>query len=524
MALPHRTRPLVHAGDRVLGREAVGSRNMHFSEAGMYLGIDLGTSAVKALLLDEADRVVDQASAPLGVSRPHPLWSEQDPDDWWRAADAAVAELAVRRGRELSALRGVGLSGQMHGATLLDAKDRPLRPAILWNDGRSAEECVELERRVPEARALTGNRVMPGFTAPKLLWVKRHEPDLFARTMRVLLPKDHLRLCMTGEAATDLSDASGTSWLDVGRRRWASPMIEACGIATDRMPSLYEGPEPTGSLRAEVAERWGCPRVPVVAGAGDQAAGAVGTGVIAPGDASLSLGTSGVLFVARDAHEPNPEDALHAFCHCLPGLWHQMSVILSAASCLRWICGVTGFADEATLLAEVEAGTEPSRRLIFLPYLSGERTPHDDPHAAGVFFGLDHDTGRAGLTRAVLEGVAFAFADATSAVQAAGTGIDEISVIGGGARSRLWGRILASVLDRPLVYREAGEVGPALGAARLARLGVDGGAPADVCPKPPEAFTAEPDRAWVDHYAARRPLFRRLYRELRESFAFASSL
>ena len=489
----------------------------------MFLGIDLGTSAVKALLLDEADAVLGEASAPLDVSRPRPLWSEQDPEAWWRAADTAVRTLAAERSGGLRGLRAIGLSGQMHGATLLDETGRPLRPAILWNDGRSAAECETLEREVPELRRITGNLAMPGFTAPKLAWVRRHEPEIFARVARVLLPKDYLRLRLTGDAATDVSDASGTLWLDVAARRWSGTMLAACGLDERAMPTLHEGPEPTGQLRADVARDWGCEPVPVVAGGGDQAAGAVGAGVVVPGRALISLGTSGVYFVAGDRFRPNPERAVHAFCHALPGAWHQMSVLLAAASCLSWITRATGARDEAALLEEIAAEAKPSERLLFLPYLSGERTPHNDPDATGVFVGLDPTTGRGELGRAVLEGVAFAFADAEAALRDAGSTIDGVSVIGGGARSRLWGEILASVLERPLVYRQGGEVGPARGAARLARMGATGASAAEACPELPEAFRVEPDPDLAAHYAARLERFRALYTALRPTFRASAS-
>jgi len=484
----------------------------------MYLGIDIGTSGVKAILLDGDDRVIAEANASLSVQRPRPLWSEQEPDAWWQATNDAVGALREQAPREFAALRAVGLSGQMHGATLLDVRDRPLRPAILWNDGRSAAECVALEHAVPDSRRITGNRAMPGFTAPKVLWVREHEPEVFARTARVLLPKDYVRLCMTGDHATDLSDASGTLWLDVAGRRWAEPMLAACGLGLAAMPSLHEGPEPTGRLRAEVAQQWGCERVPVVAGGGDNAAGAVGVGVVRPGRAFISLGTSGVYFVAGDAFRPDAERAVHAFCHALPGQWHQMSVLLSAASCLSWVTKLTAARDESALLDEMAAADAPSSRLLFLPYLSGERTPHNDPNATGVFIGLDHETGRAQLGRAVLEGVAFAFADAERVLREAGSVIDRVSVIGGGARSRFWGRILASALDRPLHYQQAGEIGPARGAARLARLGTSDDSLADCCSEGPDDFVAEPERALVDFYAGRIERFHSLYPALRETF------
>ena len=304
----------------------------------MYLGIDVGTSGVKVVLVDDAQRVVDQETAPLRVSRPRPLWSEQDPEDWWRATEAAVAALKDRQASALSGVRGIGLSGQMHGATLLDGKDRPLRPAILWNDGRSGAECAELEGRVPASRSITGNIAMPGFTAPKLLWVARHEPEIFAQVAKVLLPKDYVRLRMTGRHASDMSDAAGTLWLDVGARAWSEEMLAGTDLALRHMPELFEGSEATATLVPDVAARWGVPPdARVAGGGGDNAAGAVGTGVIAPGNAFLSLGTSGVIFAASDGFRPNPDQAVHAFCHALPGTWHQMSVILSAAACLSWV-------------------------------------------------------------------------------------------------------------------------------------------------------------------------------------------
>lgn len=479
----------------------------------MFVGIDVGTSSVKAVVLGEDGAVVDSESAPLDVSRPRPLWSEQDPDDWWRATDSAVRALAARG--STAGVRAVGLSGQMHGATVLGEDDRPLRPAILWNDGRSAEACCTLEEAEPRSREITGNLAMPGFTAPKLVWLREHEPGTFARIRRVLLPKDYVRLRMTGEAVSDCSDASGTLWLDVAARGWSRPMLDACDLPLEAMPLLVEGSEPSGRLRPEVASAWGMEAVPVAGGAGDQAAGAVGAGVIEPGAASLSLGTSGVLFAADDRFRPNPDRAMHTFCHCLPGAWHQMSVVLSAASCLSWVASLTGAADEAALLREIEAADTTDPRLIFLPYLSGERTPHDDPGATGVFSGLTHDTDRAALGRAVLEGVAFAFADGQEVLLEAGAELGEISVIGGGARSALWGRILASALARPLIYRQAAEVGPALGAARLARLCVSGERAADVCTPPPVDFVAEPDPVLAESYVERLAGFRQLYTSLR---------
>lgn len=484
----------------------------------MFLGLDLGTSAVKALLLDSEGRIVAEESAPLAQTRPHPLWSEQDPEAWWRATEIAVAGVRKRLRHGLSEILGIGLTGQMHGATLLDAADRPLRPAILWNDGRSAAQCEALEREVPELQRIAGNRAMPGFTAPKLRWTQEHEPEVFRRVAKVLLPKDYLRLRLTGEYATDASDASGTLWLDVAKREWSERLLHACRLSVDAMPRVYEGPEITGQLDAGIADRWGCRSVPVVAGAGDQAAGAVGAGVTTPGSALVSLGTSGVYFVTGDRFRPHPESAVHAFCHALPGTWHQMSVLLSAASCLTWISALTGARDEGALLREIEEAPARASRALFLPYLSGERTPHNDPHATGVFVGLDHDSDRVALGRAVLEGVAFALADCQRVLVEAGGDIEKVSVIGGGSRSRLWGTILASALERPLVYRKGGEVGPALGAARLAQVGIGAAEVALVFAEAEPDFVAEPDPRLVERYREQGPIFRGLYETLRETF------
>jgi xylulokinase len=481
----------------------------------LFLGIDIGTSAVKVVLTDEAGAVAGQASAPLAVSRPQPNWSEQDPNAWWEAASAAVLALdAGLRG----AVRAVGLSGQMHGATLLGRDNQPLRPAILWNDGRSGAECAAMESEFPRLPNITGNRAMPGFTAPKLRWVRTHEPDVFRQTAKVLLPKDYVRLRMTGAMASDMSDSAGTLWLDVAARAWSDEMLALTGLNRSHMPELFEGSASTGTLSAEVAAAWGMARVPVAAGGGDNAAGAVGVGVVNPGDAFLSLGTSGVLFLANSGYRPNPAGGVHTFCHALPGRWHQMSVILSAASCLDWAARLTGARDVPALLAMVEARNTPSKIEIFLPYLSGERTPHNDPDAKGVLFGLTHDSDGAAIGQAVLEGVALAFKDGLDALLDTGAELDTVTVIGGGARSRYWGRILASALGRPMVYREGGEIGPAYGAARLAQLAYGQGSIDEVCSKPKVAEVIEPDAALRDSLASKSEIYRALYPALKSSF------
>src|ERR1700756_1975130 len=346
----------------------------------MYLGIDLGTSEVKVLLLASDGRVIGTAGSPFTVSRPHQRWAEQNPSDWWEGTRAALAALRAHHPDEFAQIRGIGLSGQMHGAVLLDSEDRVLRPAILWNDMRAVEECEELLRRAPDLHRIAGNLAMPGFTAPKLLWVARHEPDIFRQTACVLLPKDYLRLQLTGDKVSDPSDAAGTLWLDVAKRDWSDTLLAACDLTRAQMPRLAEGSAPSGMLRAELARELGLHEpVVVAAGGGDNATSAIGIGATQPGDGFVSLGASGVLCVVGDSFRPNPASAVHAFCHAIPDRWHQMSVVLSAASCLRWVCKLTG-TDEPTLLAEL-AGLAPDALAtapLFLPYLSGERTPHND--------------------------------------------------------------------------------------------------------------------------------------------------
>lgn len=436
----------------------------------MDLGIDIGTSEVKVVLVDAAQRVIGQSSSPVPISRPQPLWSEQDPRDWWSATVAALAEIRSAHPAEYAAVRGLGLSGQMHGATLLDASGAVLRPCILWNDGRSEAECVELERDWPALRQVTGNIAMPGFTAPKLLWVRKHEPQLFARTAKVLLPKAYLRYRLSGEYAEDMSDASGTLWLDVGARRWSVAALTACGLRLDQMPRLVEGSEVAGHLSPELVARWGFRRAPLIAGgAGDNAAGAVGVGAVHPGDAFVSLGTSGVLWATTAHFAPNPARAVHAFCHAVPDTWHQMGVLLSAASCLAWWATVAG-RSEAALLAEIDADAGGASPVWFAPYLSGERTPHNDARVRGGFLGLAADSSRAQLTQAVLEGVAYALRDAQLALADSGTVLKDAALIGGGARSPLWAQIIADVLGIALHQVAESDIGCALGAARLARM------------------------------------------------------
>jgi xylulokinase len=483
----------------------------------MFLGIDLGTSEVKLLLMDAAGHVVGQAGAPLDLARPQPLWSEQHPAQWSRATHDAVARLRTTHPLEFARVQGIGLSGQMHGAVLLDADDAVLRPAILWNDGRSHAECAELTTRVPRLHDIAANLAMPGFTAPKLLWVRRHEPGIFKRVRSVLLPKDWLRLQLTGEKVSDPSDAAGTLWLDVARRDWSDELLAACGLDRSHMPRLVESNAPSGVLRPELARAWGLgPEVVVAGGAGDNAASAIGVGATEPGDGFISLGTSGVLFVVDDRHRANAGSAVHAFCHALPQRWHQMSVMLSAASCLRWFTQFSGAADEPALLAEVAALSPDALASapLFLPYLAGERTPHNDPFAPGVFYGLSHQSGRALGGYSVLEGVAFGLADGLAALRASGTQVRSLSLVGGGARSALWAQLIADALDVGIVVHRGADAGAALGAARLGWMAA-GASVAEACAKPAVATRFTPDPARRAVLQPRLQQFRQIYSQLK---------
>ena len=484
-----------------------------------FIGIDIGTSSVKAVLAGEDQAILAEADVPLATDRPQPGWSEQAPDDWWRAVVAALGRIQDLQPAPYAATRAVGLSGQMHGAVLLDAGDRPIRPAILWNDSRSHAECQDLMRAVPDLDVRAGVPAMPGLTAPKLLWLERHEPENFRRIARVMLPKDFVRLKLTGEHATDMSDAAGTLWLDEARRDWYPAAVAASGLALAALPRLVEGIEPTGRLRPEVAAQLGLSdRVVVAGGAGDAAAGAVGIGAIAEGDAFLSLGTSAQYLVVRESYRPCRQGVVHAFAHAVPQRWFQMAALLSGASCLKWFAGAVGSADIDGLLARVAArGKDPSP-VLFLPYLAGERTPHDDPFARGVFFGLAPDTTTEDLARSVLEGVAFSLVDGRDAIAAAAPVPSRLAAIGGGSRSRLWIEIIASALGQPISVHDSSRMGPAFGAARLARLAATGGDVAAACPRPRATATIEPDAGLAARYADLLPRFRSLYAALRPLF------
>jgi len=484
-----------------------------------YLGIDIGTSSVKTVLMDSGQEILASNSAQLEVDRPHEGWSEQNPEDWWQATEQTIDALKESHREEMAAVEGIGLSGQMHGATLLDNSDQPLRPCILWNDGRSGDECAELERLCPQSRSISGNLAMPGFTAPKILWVKNHEPEIYGEIASVLLPKDYVRLHLSGEKVSDMSDSAGTLWMDVEKRRWSSDLLASCGLDERHMPNLVEGSAMSGRLRDELAQKWGMSKRPVIAGgAGDNAASACGVGVVKPGTAFLSIGTSGVLFVSNSGYSPNTEEAVHAFCHAVPETWHQMGVILSATASLDWFATMIGSApDELTAALGDDIG-EPGL-LQFLPYLSGERTPHNNADIRGNIYGINHDTGRDDLTRGILQGIAFAFRDCLGALQRAGSSVDQLVAVGGGSRSSIWLKTIATALELPIQVPVASEFGAAFGAARLGLVAATGADPMDVCAAPEIAEIIEPDTQRISAYQDAAQRFRSFYPALKEAIA-----
>lgn len=483
-----------------------------------YLGLDIGTSSVKALLLDRPQNVIAEASQPVPISRPKPLWSEQDPEDWWQAILDSIAEIRAKNPKEFSALLGIGLSGQMHGAVLLDKTGKVLRPAILWNDGRSGEEGRELQARVPDFLKRASNLPMAGFTGTKLLWVKKHEPEIFAKIDKVILPKDYIRFQLSGVLAMDMSDAGGTLWHDIAKRDWDDVLVQASGLKLTQMPKLVEGSDVSAVLSKSLQKKWGISQSVVIAGgAGDNAASAIGVGAINPGQGVLSVGTSGVLFAVTDKLVAKPERGLHAMCHALPNRWHGMAVTLTAASALSWIAEIMG-RDKAIgeLIAEVEefASNYDNRKHapIFLPYLTGERTPHNDPEASASFSGIRAGHAQAALAYAAMEGVAFCFIDNLNVMNDAGAKLNECILVGGGARSAFWGQMFADCLGVPLELPDGAELGAALGAARLGMLAANAGDERDICTKPKIARRFEPRSDIRATLEPRLQKFRALYK------------
>ena len=487
----------------------------------MFLGLDLGTSELKALLLNAQHAVVATAHAPLTVQQPKPLWSEQAPQAWWHALETVMDTLHATHPEALAQLQGIGLSGQMHGAVLLDAQHTVLRPAILWNDGRSQAQCEALTARMPTLSDIAGNLAMPGFTAPKLLWVKAHEPDIFQQVRLVLLPKDWLRLKLCGDAVSEMSDAAGTLWLDVAKRDWSDALLAACDLNRGHMPRLVEGSAPSGHLLPALAQRWGIPAGVVIAGgAGDNAASAIGmgVGVSASGEGFVSLGTSGVVFTASDRYTPNPTKAVHAFCHALPDRWHQMSVMLSAASALSWAKRALNLESEAALLALAASLPTADRATapIFLPYLTGERSPHNNASAQASWFGMSASNDAASLAYAVAEGVGFGLLDGLQTLSLENA--SGLSVVGGGSRSDWWLQLLADIFQLDLHLHSGAQTGAALGAARLGWLATGPQTPERfkaICVRPPIEKTFRPTPGNTQAHALllkRHQRFQALYR------------
>jgi xylulokinase len=489
-----------------------------------FLGIDTSTTSSKALLIDEHGEVIAVASSPHTLQTPKPLWSEQDPREWWDAVSASIRSVLEKAGIGGEQVAAVGLTGQMHGLVLLDDAGNVLRPAILWNDQRTQSQCDEIHRQIGKEKfiQITGNVALTGFTAPKILWVKENEPNIYAKAKHVLLPKDYIRYKLTGEYAMDKADGSGTVLFDLKSRKWSREVLEALGIDASWMPRTFEGPEFTGRVTAEAASITGLKvGTPIAAGGGDQAAQAVGVGAVEPGVVALTVGTSGVVFATTPSALIEPEGRLHAFCHAVPGLWHFMGVMLSAAGSLQWyrdtLAPNVSFDD---LLKEAEPVPAGSEGLQFLPYLSGERTPYPDPLARGAFIGLTLRHSRAHMTRAVLEGVSFGLKDIFTLIQNAGLGtISQVRASGGGTKGALWRQILASVLETELVTVNTTE-GAAYGAALLAGVGTgawpDVASACKTCVK--ITGSTMPAAAQVETYRKAYPLYRELYPALKSSF------
>jgi len=481
----------------------------------MFVGLDMGTSGVRGILIDSDTTVLAEADAPLTTQHPHIGWSEQDPDSWITACDQVMQALKAKQPQAFADMRAIGLSGHMHGATLVGAEGQALRPCILWNDTRSAKQAAALDA-IAEMRASSANIVFPGFTAPKLAWVAENEPEVFQNTAKVLLPKDYVRLWLTGRYISDMSDSAGTSWLDVGARAWSESAISLSGMRADQMPDLVEGSAVGGELRSKLQSAWGINKPVVIAGgAADNAAAACGVGCLNEGMGFVSLGTSGVLLAARDGFAPSPETAVHTFCHAVPDRWYQMGVILAATDSLNWLAGSLGQSavDLSKALPEQISGPLGT---LFLPYLSGERTPHNDAQVRGAFLGLDVGTGQADLTQAVMEGVAFALRDSHEALKATGARLETVLAVGGGSRSRFWLETLATVLDLPLSVPAAGELGAAMGAARLAICASTGASPDDVMTPPKVAEVIKPRSDLITAYDASYQCYRKAYPALKK--------
>ena len=508
------------------------------SDSTYLLGIDVGTTGSKAILIDGGGEALAEATSEYAMATPRPLWAEQDPADWWSATVASIRQVLDTSGVAGTSVAAIGLTGQMHGLVLLDARGAVLRPCIMWNDQRAGPQCDAITKRVGRSRVLelTGNPVLPGFTAPKIVWVREHEPEVYQKAAKVLLPKDYVRYCLTGEFCSEVSDASGTSMFDVGRREWSDEMLAALDIPRHWLPEVTESPIVSARLSPSAAAETGLAAgTPIVGGAGDQAAQAIGTGVVSEGVVSVTLGTSGVVFAACEKYWPEPEGRLHAFCHAATGMWHLMGVMLSAGGSLRWYrdilgqeeCAVAKQAgrDPYELLTEA-AATAPAgcEGLFFLPYLSGERTPHPDPNARGGFVGLTLRHTKAHLTRAVLEGITYGLRDSLELMRDAGLTVSQVRATGGGARSPFWRQMLADVFNTEIVTVNVTQ-GAAYGAALLAGVGVGlYASAAEACERvirPTSSLTPGPH---ADVYERFYPEYRALYPALAERFQAVTRL
>lgn len=481
----------------------------------MYLGLDLGTSGMRGLLVSEEGTPVGDKSAEYRVSSPREGWSEQDPADWLKACREVAAQLHSAFPREFAAIKGIGVAGQMHGATVLDRSGEVVRPCILWNDGRADQEAAELDA-IPEFRSQSGNIVFPGFTAPKLLWMARHEPNNFARTDKVLLPKDYIVYWLTGRLVSEMSDAAGTSWLDVGHREWSDELIEKAGMRRSQLPDLVEGSELVANIDSKVAAELGLgTAVGVVGGGGDNAAAACGIGALSEGQGFLSLGTSGVLLAAKNQYSPAPASAVHTFCHAVPEKWYQMGVILSATDSLNWLASNVGHTVQELAAQLTDRASGPSS-VLFLPYLSGERTPHNDVNARASFIGMSRSTDCRQLCQAVMEGVSFAMRDCLQALKSTGTELPGAFAIGGGSQSDFWLETLANTLNLPLHIPRKGDFGAAMGAARLAMVGVSGLSEESVMTQPEIERCFEPQPGLVAAYEAAYQRYTESYSVIKE--------
>ena len=486
------------------------------------IGVDCGTSGLKAVLAEAGGGLIAAATRAYRPDRPQPSWSEQNPEVWTTAMADALGDLRSAAPDAYSAAGAIGFSGQMHGAVVLGRDGKPLRPAILHNDGRAHREAAELWERHRPLADIVGVKPMAGFVAPKLMWLARNEPAVFAAIAHVIQPKDFLRLRLTGEIASDMSDAAGTWWLDEQARAWSTEALAASGVDPACAPRLVEGRDAVGSLTPAAADALGLSRrIVVAAGGGDAAVGALGIGATRPGDAFISLGTASQMIVVSDVYRAAPERLTHSFAHALPRRWYRMAAMLNGAGALAFVARLVG-AEAGALEQEAAQKYRGPGETTFLPYLSGERTPHDDPHARGVFFGLGETTTRVDLARAAMEGVALTLADARACLAATGDAPERFDLIGGGARSSLWTRMIAAAVDAPITRRAGVEVGPAFGAARLAVLAATGAAPETICIAPPVADVTAPEPGLVEAFAVARERFARLYRVLRPEFAAAA--